>query len=150
MDRLQRVHDIAARIVARCPKFTNITPVLYELYWLPIYKRIVFKLLLLVYRSVNQLGPTCLICEFIKPYEEVQMRDGLCSTPQHLLHIPRSGSVSFGDQSFRVAGQTEWNALPLDINQANPIETFKSRLKTHLFRQHFGKNAGMNMMNDAW
>ena len=36
-DRLQRVHNIAARIVARCPKFTNITPVLYELHWFPIY-----------------------------------------------------------------------------------------------------------------
>ena len=50
-DRLQLVHNIAARIVARYPKFTNITTVLYELHWLPIYKRIVFKLLLLVYRS---------------------------------------------------------------------------------------------------
>ena len=138
MDRLQCVHNIAARIVARCPKFTNITPVLYELHWLPIYKRIVFKLLLLVYRSVNQLAPTYL-CELITPYKEVQMRDDLRSTTQHLLHIPRSGSVSFGDRSFRVAGPTEWNALPLDIKQANSIETFKSRLKTHLFRQHFGK-----------
>ena len=105
-DRLQCVHNIAARIVARCPKFTNITPVLYELHWLPIYKRIVFKLLLLVYRSVNQLAPTYL-CELLKPYEEVQMRDDLRSTTQHLLHIPRSGSVSFGDRSFRVAGPTE-------------------------------------------
>ena len=91
-DRLQRVHNFAARIVARCPKFTNITPDLYELHRLLIYKRIVFKLLLLVYRSVNQLAPTCL-CELIKPYEEVQMRDDLRSTTQHLLHIPRSGSV---------------------------------------------------------
>ena len=113
-DRLQCVHNIAARIVARCPKFTNITPVFYELHWLPIYKRIVFKLLLLVYRSVNQLAPTYL-CERVKPYEEVQMRDDLRSTTQHLLHVPRSGSVSFGDRSFRVAGPTEWNVLPLDI-----------------------------------
>ena len=137
-DRLQRVHNIAARIVARCPKFTNITPVLYELHWLPTYKRIVFKLLLLVYRSVNQLAPTYL-CELLKPYEEVQMRNDLRSTTQHLLHIPWSGSVSFGDRSFRVAGPTEWNALPLDIKQANSIETFKSKLKAHLFKQHFGK-----------
>ena len=64
-DRLQCVHNIAARIVARCPKFTNIAPVLYELHWLPIYKRIVFKLLLLVYRSVNQLAPLYL-CELDK------------------------------------------------------------------------------------
>ena len=88
MDRFQRVHNIAATIVARCPKCTNITPVLYELHWLPIYKRIVFKLRLLVYRSVNQLAPTYLR-ELIKPYEEVQMRDDLRSTTQHLLHIRR-------------------------------------------------------------
>ena len=130
--------------------FTNITPVLYELHWLPIYKRIVFKLLLLVYWSVNQLAPTYL-CELLKPYEEVQMRDDLRSTTQHLLHIPWSGSVSFGDRSFRVAGPTEWNALPLDIKQANSIETFKSKLKTHLFKQHFGKTQEWiwRMMRDS-
>ena len=43
-----------------------------------------------------------------------------------------------------IAGPTEWNALPLDIKQANSIETFKSKLKTHLFKHHFGKYAGMN------
>ena len=54
----------------------------------------------------------------------------------------------FGDRSFKIAGPTEWNALSLDIKQANSVETFKSRLKAHLFRQHFGKNAGINMMNE--
>ena len=67
------------------------------------------------------------------------MRDDLRSTMQHLLHIPRSGSVSFGDRSFRTADQTEWNALPLDIKQANSIETFKNRLKDASFQATFWK-----------
>jgi len=30
-----------------------------------------------------------------------------------------------------------WNALPDDIRQVELLETFKSKLKTHLFRQFF-------------
>ena len=79
---------------------------------------------------MNQLAPTYL-CDLIKPYKEVQRRDDLRSTMQHLLHTPWSGSVSFDDQSFRVAGATAGNALHLYIKQANSTDTFKSRLKTH-------------------
>ena len=63
----------------------------------------------------------------------------------YVVRISRPTSVIRGS----IAGPTEWNALPLDIKQANSIETFQSNLKTHLFRQQFGKNAGMNMMNGA-
>ena len=60
--RLQHVQNVAARIVARHPKAQSIhiTPILHELHWLPVEKRILFKVLLLVFRCVNSLAPAYL------------------------------------------------------------------------------------------
>jgi len=38
-----------------------------------------------------------------------------------------------GDHALSVAGPRTWNALPADIRCAPSLDTFKKRLKTHLF-----------------
>ena len=40
LNRLQRMQNIAARIITRTPKSSHITPILKELHWLPIKSRI--------------------------------------------------------------------------------------------------------------
>ena len=45
--KLQMVQHAAARVITRTRKFDSITPVLKELHWLPVHKRIIFKLLVL-------------------------------------------------------------------------------------------------------
>ena len=133
--RLQRLQNIAARIVARCPKAEHITPVLYKLHWLPVRMRILFKLLLVVYKCVQKLAPSYL-CELVHPKHKSKygLRDDLLD----LLHIPRSKNVTYGDRAFCVSGPTEWNRIPFDIKQAESVAIFKTRLKTYLFKKHFG------------
>ena len=60
--RIQRMQNIAARIVSRCPYKDHITLVLESLHWLPVKYRILFKLLLLTYKCLNGLGPGYLSC----------------------------------------------------------------------------------------
>ena len=48
--RLQRMHNIAARIVARPPHDHDIDEVLQSLHWLPVKSRFLLKALLLVYK----------------------------------------------------------------------------------------------------
>ena len=43
----------AARLVCKTRKFDHVNPTFVELHWLPIKYRIVFKILLLVYKSLN-------------------------------------------------------------------------------------------------
>ena len=62
LKRLQRMQNIAARIVSKCPYRDHITPVLESLHWLPVKYRILFKLLLLTYKSLNGFGPGYLSC----------------------------------------------------------------------------------------
>jgi hypothetical protein len=44
---------------------------------------------------------------------------------------------TFGDRAFAKAGSFLWNEGPADIRDASTVETFKSRLKTFLFKKAY-------------
>ena len=50
----------AAGILTFFRKSCHITLILKELHWLPINQRIIFKLLLIVYKCTNYAAPSCL------------------------------------------------------------------------------------------
>ena len=59
--KLQLLQNMAARFVTGARKFDHISPLLEKLHWLPIPFRVVFKLLLLVFKALNGLGPRYLV-----------------------------------------------------------------------------------------
>ena len=63
---LQHIQNAAARLVTLTRKSSHITPVLKELHWLPVGYRIVYKLLLIVFKSLNNLAPEYITC-LLKP-----------------------------------------------------------------------------------
>ena len=67
IQRLQSVQNCAARLVKRYPKFGHTSPLLSVLHWLPVEHRIVFKILLLVFKSLNNLAPSY-ISDLLTPY----------------------------------------------------------------------------------
>ena len=68
-------------------------------------------------------------------YTKTSARYLLRSNEGVLLKHP-SGKMkkSFGDRSFSVAAPTFWNALPVSLQSIKCISTFKSNLKTYLFK----------------
>ena len=62
--KLQRVQNAAARLIFKEPKFSHITPVLYQLHWLPIKYRIEFKILLFTFKAIHGMAPDY-ICKLI-------------------------------------------------------------------------------------
>ena len=130
LDRLQRVQNAAARLVTRTRKYDHITPVLQSLHWLPVHQRIHYKILLLTFKSLAGKAPS-----YLQELLEVSTQSrSLRSNDQRLLVCPKSKCVKYGDRSFRVAGPTLWNKLPLKIRLSESVEEFKSQLKTHLFK----------------
>ena len=71
----QRVQNAAARLVLGIPKCEHITPGLKSLHWLPVEKRIVFKLCLLVYKTRHCLAPSYL-CGLLLPYAPARLEVG--------------------------------------------------------------------------
>lgn len=112
-------------------RYDHVTPVLRSLHWLPVSARIDFKILLLVFKVLNGLGPLYL-CELLEPY--IPNRN-LRSSRKKLLMVPKCNLKTYGYRAFSHRAPTLWNALPDDIRQVDHIQTFKSKLKTHLFRQ---------------
>jgi len=42
-------------------------------------------------------------------------------------------NTTVGDRAFPVAGPQVWNSLPPEVTSAPSLDTFRKRLKTHLF-----------------
>ena len=133
LQKLQRVQNSAARVVAFVKKQDHITPVLQELHWLPINARIEFKLLLLTFKSLNNLAPVYLN-NLIPSY--ITNRT-LRSSNKNLLNIPKTNSKTYGDRAFSVAAPRLWNALPLSIRSIKSFDILKSNLKTFLFKKYY-------------
>ena len=60
LHRLQSIQNSAARIVTNSSKYTQITPVLRKLHWLPVQFRSEFKLATLVYKFIKRDACLCM------------------------------------------------------------------------------------------
>ena len=54
---LQKIQNTAARLILRRHRRSSATVMLYDLHWLPIKKRVMYKLLLMVYTSQHDMVP---------------------------------------------------------------------------------------------
>ena len=66
--RLQRIQNRAARIVLRARKHDRATPLLKELHWLPVERRISYKVALIVYKCMHKIAPEYLISLLSMPH----------------------------------------------------------------------------------
>ena len=134
---LQYVQNSAARIVTKTAPREHITPVLKELHWLPVDRKIKYKILLY---ALNGLAPEYL-CNMVELYAPDRV---LRSAGQNLLVVPRGKHCQYGMRTFAMAAATLWNSLNVR-DRGNSIrgtcspslESFKSNLKTLLFKEHF-------------
>ena len=125
--RLQRLQNSAARLVTLTKRSTHITPILKALHWLPVQKRIHFKILLLVYQSLQGTAPTYIqnLLHLHAPPRHLR------SSSTKLLNIPRTRH-SWGARSFSHSGPSLWNELPPKLRQLTTYSSFKTHLKTYL------------------
>ena len=130
---LQRLQNSAARLVTRTRLREHISLVLQDLHWLPVEFRPQYKVLLLTYKALNGLAPGY-VEDLIEPYQPTRT---LRSTAKSLLKVPSQRTTTYGSRSFRASAPQLWNQLPEDIKNAGSVNTFKTLLKTHLFKRAF-------------
>lgn len=133
LQKLQRVQNSAARMLTGTSRYQHITPVLYDLHWLPVVQRIHFKVAVLLFKSKNHLAPIYLE-ELVQPYVSTRT---LRSSDSELLRVPFTRSSLVAQRAFSVAGPTLWNTLPAELRQCNELTSFKRLLKTFLFKQFY-------------
>ena len=128
LTRLQKLQNMAARLITLTKRSDHITPILEELHWLPVAQRIVFKYCLLVHKITHGKAPAYLN-NVVQPYIPKRI---LRSSQQALLS-PMRARTNWGNRAFEMAAPTIWNNLPFNIRMNSTIDKFKKDLKTHLF-----------------
>ena len=93
---------------------------------------------LYTYKALNGLAPGYL-CNMVELYAPDRV---LRSASQNLLVVPRGKHCQYGMRTFAMAAATLWNSLNVrdrgDRIRGSPsLESFKSNLKTLLFKEHF-------------
>ena len=127
--KLQLLQNAAARMVTRAKGRDHITPILNELHWLPIRKRIAYKIALLTFKALHNQAPQYII-DLIEPYSPSRT---LRSSSKIMLRNPPISKSCYGQRSFSSAAPKIWNKLPTHVRSATSLSQFKSGLKTHLF-----------------
>ena len=67
LKKLQKVQNMAAKILTLRWKYEHITPILQELHWLPVEHRITYNILLTTHRALNGKAPQY-ITDLLTPY----------------------------------------------------------------------------------
>ena len=107
------------------------------LHWLPVDKRIEYKLLLYTCKALHELAPGYL-CELVVPYVP---RRVLRSAELNLLTVPPGKPGKYGSRSFARASANLWISLRGEraawLKNSPTLESFKRNLKTFLFWERF-------------
>ena len=131
LNKIQRIQNTLARVVTNTSKFEHITPILKKLQWLPIEQRIDYKLCLLTYKTLQIQQPTYLYNSLSFPSHSLSTR----SSDSSVLSIPyvhlwvKGPFLSLLQDSGTPSHLTPVNSLS--------VSTFRSKLKTHLFKLAF-------------
>ena len=106
---LQAVQISAARILTkeRLRDHHSMSRAMMELHWLPVDKRIEYKLLLYTYKAWHRLAPGYL-CDLVVPYKS---RRVLRSAESNLLTVPPGKPGKYRSRSFVSASANLWNSL---------------------------------------
>ena len=133
LNRLQRVQNVAARVLTCTYRHEHISPILYQLHWLPIEYRVQFKVLLLIHKFLNDKAPAYLNDVFTLDTTIRPQR------PSHIncLSVPFTRSAFMQKRALTVAGPRLWNVLPDDFRSEKNTDVFKRKLKTLLFTRAY-------------
>ena len=93
------MQNASARLIFSMPKYCHITPLLFDLHWLPLNQRIFFKVSLLVYEELHQLAPSYLVDLIsVMPCSSYNLRRN--NNGVLLRHLAAHSKKTLGDHSF--------------------------------------------------
>ena len=123
VSKLQRVQNVAARIILGFRKFDHISQGIKSLKWLPVKARLYLNDAIMMYKCINKLAPDYLADKLVQP-SHIHNRN---TRSRNQLDISRC-RISTGQRSFVYRGTQLWNSLSYDVRTAKCPKVFKRRL----------------------
>ena len=130
---LQRTQNYATRVILRLPMSSRITIHLKSLHCIPVKVRSTYKIACLCYHCHSSTAPSYVADMLhMRPLYTRSTRSSSYTMP--LLNGPAHSGATLGDRSFSFASSSVWNSVPNDVGCAPSLSSFRSRLRTCLFR----------------
>ena len=144
INKLQRVQDCASRLVlgkGRLQGYPS-TVRLNILHWLPVEKRIVFKILVIIYKCYHGKAPNIITSILVRKFPDSSPNDDdfNCDYDDRLYYP----MLNIGRRAFSFYAPRLWNVLPMYIRQCVTLETYKKNLKTYLWESFDELMLGFN------
>ena len=121
INKLQKVQNAAARLVSMRRKHESVSDVIVSMHWLRIEERIIFKLLVLVFKCLHEMAPECIV-------NLINVKDNA-----RCLLVLTNYRSSLARKSFSYIAPKLWNNLPDYIRFSPSLNNFKSQTKYLLF-----------------
>ena len=121
VNKLQKLQNAAARLIFKLPKHSSVSDKIRQLHWLRVEERIVFKIILFVYKFFTSNGPA-----FLNDILEIVDLESRLLSRKNLI-------TKYGRRSFRYVAPHMWNRLPIELRTLNSDDLFKKKLKHILF-----------------
>ena len=121
INKLQRLQNTAARMIAGLRKRDSVRHILNDLHWLRVEERVIFKLLVFVYKCIHGLAPGTMsdLISFRNPETKLL----------NLIYL----KSQYGRRSFSYCAPRYWNSLPHNVRSADTLSSFKRMTKYTLF-----------------
>lgn len=132
INKYQKVQNAAARLISKRRKCNSVSDVIVDLHWLKVEARIIFKLLVFIYKCINDMAPECI-------EDMIVMKDNV-----KCLLMYKNYQTLQGRKSFSYIAPKLWNNLPEEMRFSNTLLKFKKEIKYLLFN-HFN-----NYMNSVF
>ena len=136
LNKLQKLQNACARTIYGKRKRDHVSPLLKELHWLPVQQRIIFKVLLFIFKFFTDSAPVYIASVLTKN-----------DHGEFTLKVPRT-NTKYGDRAFSNCAPRLWNALPLSLRSSCSKTYFRSHLKHHLFANFEAYMAKANLYTD--
>ena len=121
----QGIQNLTAKIILGRSKYDSSAQALNDLHILPVKVRYEYKVLVLVFKCLNNLASSYL-SNLLSPQNVAY---NTRSASRNMMAIPFTKHKTFADRSFSVTGPKLWNKLPENIKCSSSVEDLKKTTK---------------------
>ena len=125
INKLQRIQNAAARLICQQSRFCHITPVLFDLHWLPVKFHIEFKILLITFKALEGLAPSYI--DSLISIKSTPQYDLRSSNDSLLLSYPKPLSKAV------IQGNTGWSLFYICCPKTLERSSFGHQICEHCY-----------------
>ena len=137
INKLQKIQNAAIRVIFSLKKRDHVSDLLHSLHWLSVRQRISFKVLIIIFKSIHRVAPVPL-------RNLISIKNRITLQLEVNTFFPSS---VLGKRAFSFFAPRQWNALPVALRTIQCVDTFKAKLKHHLFNNFDDFSRSYNKYN---